>query len=48
MAEQKAPRRICTSIMGEYVYKCGVWWGEVVYSVRVVGDSGTLSEREVN
>lgn len=26
--------------VGEVVYKCGLLWDEVVYSVGVVGDSG--------
>lgn len=27
---------------GEAVYNCGGRWGEVVYNVHVVGDSGML------
>ncbi len=29
------------------MYKCGCVWGEVVYNVGVVGDSGILSETKV-
>ncbi len=36
-----------SSLVGESVYKCGCWWGEVVYTGGVVGDSGILSEMKV-
>lgn len=35
-------RRVFICASGTVVYKCGCGWGEVVYNVHVVGDSGIV------